>query len=168
MKNLIFFFTILVFISCSSSDSEENVTLKQYLKSNIFLKSGFNTLLDNGVETKFSYDIFYQFTFSNQLYMEYVFDTNTSPWRGGNSYPWNTCYMYDPAYSNGILIVEENDRLVWDVNNTTIVITRTGDDVRVKYIRTNNNVIIDEQYKVSSIDIVNQKIEARVNGNCRD
>jgi len=76
--------------------------------------------------------------------------------------------MYDPAYSNGILIVEENDRLVWDVNNTTIVITRTGDDVRVKYIRTNNNVIIDEQYKISSIDIVNQKIEARINGNCRD
>ncbi|MDB4087242.1 hypothetical protein N9523_06175 [Flavobacteriaceae bacterium] len=49
MKNLIFLFITLVFISCSSSDSEENATLKQYLKSNIFLKSGFNTLLDNGV-----------------------------------------------------------------------------------------------------------------------
>ena len=76
--------------------------------------------------------------------------------------------MYDPGYSSGLLIVEEDDRLVWDVNNTTIVITRTGDDVRVKYIRTNNNVIIDEQYKISSINVVNQKIQERINGNCRN
>ncbi len=168
MKKLALFLSVLFVFSCSSDDKEETLTLKQYLKSNIFLKTGFNSLQDNGVETNFSYEIFYQFTFSNQLYMEYVFDTMTSPWRGGNSYPWNTCYMYDPGYSSGLLIVEEDDRLVWDVNNTTIVITRTGDDVRVKYIRTNNNVIIDEQYKISSINVVNQKIQERINGNCRN
>ncbi|MDA1019672.1 MAG: hypothetical protein O2790_05675, partial [Bacteroidetes bacterium] len=83
MRKLFLLLSVLFVFSCSSDDKEETLTLKQYLKSNIFLKTGFNSLLDNGVETNFSYEIFYQFTFSNQLYMEYVFDTKTSPWRGG-------------------------------------------------------------------------------------
>ena len=80
MKKLFFFLSIFALVlSCSSDDSvdEKNLTLKQYLTSNVFTFRYFGSEIHSDGEVNPQVDTYYRFTFANELYKMYTFSEST-------------------------------------------------------------------------------------------
>ena len=99
MKKLLFLFSIFaITLSCSSDDSvdEKNLTLKQYLTSNVFTFRYFGSEIhSDGVDVNPQVDNYYRFTFANELYKMYTFSESTWNW-ANTEIPFNTCCSKNP------------------------------------------------------------------------
>ncbi len=158
----IYLFTVLIFFACSKDEEQEVQTLKQYLLSTVFYQSD---TAQNG-NNPYDYEIYYQFNFTSEAYKYTTFSELTSIAHPGN-YPWNTCYKTFSRLKPGLLIMENDDRIIWewsDDNSYKIEFTRSGDNIAAKYIYPSGSDTII--MKPSSITNLNEKKAERINGEC--